>query len=457
MAKQFFESVNPASEQALGQIAAIDDAAIEQILRVAAAQSGSWADTPVDERAALLGRIADALDAQRDDLGALITREMGKKIVEARAEVEKCAWVCRYYAEHAAAFLADEEIPSDAARSLVAFQPLGPVLAVMPWNFPFWQVFRFAAPALAAGNVGLLKHASNVMGCAQAIEQVIRDAGAPQGLFSNLPIGSGQVAAVVDDPRVAAVTLTGSEPAGRAVAGRAGAALKKSVLELGGSDPFVVLEDADMEAAVAKAVQSRFMNAGQSCIAAKRFILAGDAAETFLERFVAAVEALEPGDPMDEATQLAPMARPDLRDELHAQVEDAVEKGASLLTGGRPLERRGYYYAPTVLADIQPGMRGYTEELFGPVAAVYRVADEAEALEVANATDFGLGGSVWTGDRERGLALARRMQCGCAFVNELVKSDPRLPFGGVKSSGYGRELSLLGIREFVNAKSIWVD
>jgi succinate-semialdehyde dehydrogenase/glutarate-semialdehyde dehydrogenase len=457
MAKQYFESVNPASEQTIGQIAVINDAAIEQILTVAASQSAAWAATPVAERAALLGRIADALDAQRETLAALITREMGKKIAESRAEVEKCAWVCRYYAEHAATFLADEEIASDAARSLVAYQPLGALLAVMPWNFPFWQVFRFAAPALAAGNVGLLKHASNVMGCAQAIEKLIHEAGAPQGVFTSLPIPSDRVAEVVDDPRVAAVTLTGSEPAGRAVAGRAGAALKKSVLELGGSDPFVVLEDADIETAVAKAVQSRFMNAGQSCIAAKRFILVGGAGEAFLSRFVDAVAALRPGDPMDEDTDLAPLARADLRDQLHAQVEDAVGKGASLLTGGQPLERRGYYYAPTVLADIRPGMRAFDEELFGPVAAVYRVADEAEALELANATDFGLGGSVWTAGRERGLAFARRMQCGCAFVNELVKSDPRLPFGGVKSSGYGRELAVLGIREFVNAKSIWVD
>lgn len=457
MSQAVFESINPANGDRAPAIPAMDADHLEQALADAALQATRWAGTPIGERTALLSRLADRLQAERDELADLITREMGKLAGEARAEVEKCAAGCRYYAEHAPAFLADEEIASDAGRSLVVHQPLGPVLAVMPWNFPLWQVFRFAAPAIAAGNVALLKHASNVQGCAAAIQGVFDRAGAPPGLFTNLPIDSSRVAAVIDDPRIKAVTLTGSEPAGRAVAGQAGKALKKTVLELGGSDPFVVLPDADLEHTVAKAVQSRFMNAGQSCIAAKRFILVEAVADAFLERFVARVAALKPGDPSDPASELAPMARADLRDDLHEQVRDALDKGATLLTGGHALDGPGCYYAPTVLSGVTPAMRAYREELFGPVAVVYRVPDEEAALALANDTDFGLGGSVWTSDRERGLAFARRLQCGCAFVNELVKSDPRLPFGGIKASGYGRELSMLGIREFVNSKTIWID
>jgi succinate-semialdehyde dehydrogenase/glutarate-semialdehyde dehydrogenase len=352
--------------------------------------------------------------------------------------------------------LADERIETDARESFVAHQPLGVILAVMPWNFPLWQVFRFAAPAVAAGNVGLLKHASNVMQCSEAIEGVFHRAGAPQGLFTQLPIRASQVADLINDARVSAVTLTGSEPAGRAVAAEAGKALKKSVLELGGSDPFIVLDDADLELAVAKAVQSRFMNAGQSCIAAKRFIVVDEIAEAFEGRLVDAAKRLRPGNPSDAATTLAPLARADLRDEIHAQVMDAVGKGARLLTGGRAVEGPGFFYRPTVLADITPQMRAYREELFGPVACLFRVRDETEAVQLANDSEFGLGGSVWTQDPERGVAVARRLECGCAFVNELVKSDPRLPFGGIKLSGYGRELSRHGIREFVNIKTVWV-
>ena len=457
MSAEVMQSINPMNAEVFSETKVLEDGAIEQALETAAQQVRTWSETRLEERAALLRALADELDAGRDGLAGVITAEMGKLKTEARAEVEKCAWVCRYYADHAEAFLADEAIDSDAGRSLVAYQPLGAVLAVMPWNFPLWQVFRFVAPAVAAGNVALLKHASNVMLCAQAIADVFGRAGAPAGLFTHLAIRSEQVAALIGDQRIQAVTLTGSEPAGRAVAAEAGKALKKSVLELGGSDPFVVLEDADLDQAVGKAVTSRFMNAGQSCIAAKRFIVVDAVADAFEERFVQAVEALQSGDPNDDATTLAPMARADLRDEIDDQVHDAAQHGARILTGGGPVEGPGYFYRPTVIAGLDRAMRVYREEVFGPVACLLRAADEQEALTLANDSTFGLGGSVWTQDRERGLAFARRLACGCAFVNELVKSDPRLPFGGIKRSGYGRELCRHGLREFVNAKTIWVD
>lgn len=452
-----FESTNPATGERIGVEQGLDTDGIERAVAAASDCAVTWSQTGFAERGTLLKALADRLDGDRERLAGLVTAEMGKLRREALAEVDKCAWVCRFYADHAERFLADEDVITDARRSIVAYQPLGPVLAVMPWNFPLWQVFRFAAPAVAAGNVALVKHASNVMQCGAAIAGLFRAAGAPDGLYTHLPITGGQVGAVIDDPRVRAVTLTGSGPAGSAVAGRAGAALKKSVLELGGSDPFVVLEDADLDLAVAKGVASRFMNAGQSCIAAKRFIVVDAVADAFEQRFIDAVASLRVGDPADDSTSLAPMARPDLRDALHDQVQDAVARGARLLTGGHALEGPGYFYAPTVLSGVVPGMRAYREELFGPAAAITRVADEAEAVAVANDSELGLGGSVWTRDRDRGLAVARRLECGCAFVNELVKSDPRLPFGGVKASGYGRELAAPGIREFVNVKTIWVD
>jgi succinate-semialdehyde dehydrogenase / glutarate-semialdehyde dehydrogenase len=452
-----FESINPATGERIAATQGLDGDGIEQALATAARCATRWAQTGFPERGALLQAVADGLDDQRERLAGLVTAEMGKLRREALAEVDKCAWVCRFYADHAETFLADEDVITDARCSLVAYQPLGPVLAVMPWNFPLWQVLRFAAPAIAAGNVGLVKHASNVMQCSAAIAELFRAAGAPEGLYTHLPITGDQVGPVIDDPRIRAVTLTGSAPAGSAVAGRAGAALKKSVLELGGSDPFVVLDDADLELAVTRGVTSRFMNAGQSCIAAKRFIVVDAVANAFEQRFVDAVASLRAGDPTDESTTLAPMARPDLRDEIDAQVQDAAARGARLLTGGHALEGPGFFYAPTVLSGVAPDMRAYREELFGPAASIIRVADEAEAVAVANDSDFGLGGSVWTRDSERGLAVARRLECGCAFVNELVKSDPRLPFGGVKGSGYGRELAAQGIREFVNVKTVWVD
>ena len=455
--RHVFESVNPFNGRQVGTTSAFDSQQIECAITVAHRCATAWAQSPHDQRRALLLAVADQLDERRDELARLITLEMGKLVGEASAEVEKCAWVCRFYAEHGAAFLADELVESDAARSRVVYQPLGIVLAVMPWNFPFWQVFRFAAPAIAAGNVCLLKHASNVMLCAQAIEDVFHQAGAPEGLFTHLPLRAQSVAALIADERVKAVTLTGSDSAGRAVAGEAGARLKKSVLELGGSDPFIVLDDADLDLAVSKAVKSRFMNAGQSCIAAKRFIVTAPVAEAFEARLVSAVAALQPGDPTDPATTLAPMARGDLRDELHEQVCDALSQGARLVCGGRKVDGDGFFYAPTILSAITPAMRAYREELFGPVACLFRVADETEAIEIANDTHFGLGGSVWSRDRERATAVARQLACGCAFVNELVKSDPRLPFGGVKQSGYARELSRQGIREFVNIKTLWVE
>ena len=452
-----FESINPATGEVFATTRALSDDDLERSIAQSARQARLWAQSGFPDRRALLEAVAEQLEKERDRLARLMTAEMGKLGNEAEAEVDKCAWVCRYYAEHGEAFLADEILETGAQRSMVAHQPLGTVLAVMPWNFPLWQVFRFAAPAVAAGNVGLLKHASNVMLCSEAIEDIFHRAGAPRGLFTQLPIKSSKVADLIKDSRIAAVTLTGSEPAGRAVAGQAGKALKKSVLELGGSDPFIVLEDADLNLAVKKAVQSRYMNAGQSCIAAKRFIVVEEIADVFEQKLTEAVADLRPGDPNDNDTTLAPMARADLRDEIHAQVEDAIENGAKLMTGGEVVDGPGFFYQPTVLSGITPEMRAYREELFGPVASLFRVEDEAQALRLANDSEFGLGGSVWTEDRERGVAAARQLECGCAFVNELVKSDPRVPFGGVKISGYGRELSRHGIREFVNIKTIWVE
>ncbi len=451
-----FESVNPVDGKVWETIDIFTHEELEAALAQAHAAVSGWRKTSFAIRRELMSRAAQVLRDRSGEFSQLITREMGKPIKESRAEIEKSALGCEYYAEHAEGFLADELIESDASRSLVAYQPVGTVLAIMPWNFPFWQVFRFAAPALMAGNTGLLKHASNVPRCALAIESVFAEAGFPAGVFRSLMIPSPRVAEVIEDPRVHAVTLTGSEPAGRQVAATAGAQVKKSVLELGGSDPFVVLEDADLDLAVENAVASRFLNAGQSCIAAKRFIPVDEIADEFVKRFKDAVEALVIGDPQDEQTQIGPMARVDLRDELHQQVVDSLAAGAKGVTGCNPEAGNGAYYQPSILDQVKPGIRAYSEELFGPVAIVIRAEDEADAIRIANDTDFGLGGSVWTQDSARGEAVARQLECGCAFVNGLVKSDPRLPFGGVKNSGYGRELSHHGIHEFVNAKTIWI-
>ena len=451
-----FKSVNPLDGTTLAEVDSFTPVALETALYEASQAAPAWSATPIAERGVLLQHAAAVLRDHAEEFARLMTLEMGKPIAEARAEIEKSARGCEYYAAEGAGFLEDEVIASDAGRSLVTYQPLGTVLAVMPWNFPFWQVFRFAAPALVAGNTGLLKHASNVPQCAQAIETVFLEAGFPQGVFRTLMIPSSQVAAVIEDVRVHAVTLTGSEPAGRQVAATAGSQVKKSVLELGGSDPFIVLEDADLELAVEQAVVSRFLNTGQSCIAAKRFIVVDAIAAEFVARFKTAVEAISMGDPLDETNRLGPMARIDLRDELHEQVVDSLTQGAVAVTGCNPEAGSGAFYQPSIIDHVKPGVRAYREELFGPVATVIRAADEAEAVHIANDTDFGLGGSVWTQDAERGERIARQLQCGCAFVNGMVKSDPRLPFGGVKNSGYGRELSRLGIHEFVNAKTIWI-
>jgi succinate-semialdehyde dehydrogenase/glutarate-semialdehyde dehydrogenase len=451
-----FKSINPATGEAVAQHPAASEAHIEQALARAAAAAVEWAALPVAERSRLLRAAAAVLRERNESLARLITLEMGKLLREARAEVEKCATVLEFYAQEGPAWIADEPVGTDASRSYVSYAPLGTILAVMPWNFPFWQVFRFAAPALVAGNTALLKHAANVHLCALAIQEVFDAAGFPPGVFQNLLIGAERVAGVIHDPRVHAVSLTGSEAAGRKVAAVAGAALKKSVMELGGSDPFVVLADADLDFTIPEAVRARFTNAGQTCIAGKRFIVAEAIADEFVARLRGAIEQLRPGDPLDDGTTLAPLARADQREALHRQVTASVAAGARLVTGGGPLDRPGFFYAPTLLDRVVPGMPAYHEELFGPVALVLRARDETEALRLANDTPFGLGGSVWTRDSARGESLVRQIECGCAFVNGVVKSDPRLPFGGVKASGFGRELSHFGLREFVNARTVWV-
>jgi succinate-semialdehyde dehydrogenase/glutarate-semialdehyde dehydrogenase len=415
-----------------------------------------WRRTPSEERAALLRSAAVQLRAKSDEYAALMAREMGKPIAQGKAEVEKSAWVCEYYADNGARFLAREHIDTDASSSFVTFPPLGVVLAIMPWNFPFWQVLRFAAPSLMAGNGAVLKHASNVMGCALAIEAVFREAGFPEDLFRTLLVGSGAVQGIIEAPQVAAVTLTGSGPAGRAVAALAGAQLKKTVLELGGSDPYVVLEDADLGAAAETCANSRLINSGQSCIAAKRFIVVETVRDEFLEHFVEQMRAKVVGDPF-EAVDVGPQARHDLRDDLHRQVTASIEGGARVLLGAEVPDGEGAFYPPTVLTDVAPGTPAYDEELFGPVAAVITARDEQEAIRIANDSAFGLGAAVFTRDVARGERLAaEHLEAGSCFVNAFVKSDPRLPFGGIKESGYGRELALFGIREFVNVKTVWV-
>lgn len=417
----------------------------------------AWRRLSFAERAKPMRAAAAILRRDAADFAALMAREMGKPVKDGVAEIGKCAGACEFFAENAARFLEAESIPTEARKSFVTFQPLGVVLAVMPWNFPFWQVFRFAAPALMAGNAGVLKHASNVPGSALAIEQVFKEAEFPPNLFRTLMIGSREVEAVIAHPRVAAVTLTGSTGAGRAVARKAGEMLKKTVLELGGSDPYLVLGDADLDLAAKVCAKGRMVNGGQSCIAAKRFIVVDSVRKDFEARFLKAMAAVKMGDPMQEDTQLGPQARHDLRDELHAQVEKSIAKGATLLLGGKIPEGPGAFYPPTVLTDVKPGMPAYEEELFGPVAAVIPVANEAEAIAAANDSVFGLGAAVLTQDLARGETIAAQfIDSGCVFVNEAVRSDQRMPFGGVKESGYGRELSAYGIREFVNIKSVYI-
>ncbi|MGH7336843.1 MAG: NAD-dependent succinate-semialdehyde dehydrogenase, partial [Myxococcota bacterium] len=405
---------------------------------------------------ARLAAVADRLEADKARLAETMTLEMGKPIGASIGEIEKCAWACRHYAERAAELLAPERVATDAGESYVRYEPLGTILAVMPWNFPFWQVVRFAAPALVAGNVALLKHASNVPQSALAIEELFSSAGFPEGVFRALLIGAGEVERLIDDPRVAAVTLTGSEGAGAAVGGRAGSRIKKCVLELGGSDPFVVLPSADLEAAAATAVKARTINNGQSCIAAKRFVVHEAVYDVFVARLVVGMAALRIGDPMDPATEIGPLATPALRDELAAQVERSVAAGAKRLLGGHRLDGPGNFYAPTVLAQPVRGTPAWDEELFGPVAVVFRVRDLDEAIAVANDSSFGLGASAWTHDEAEQQRLIEAIEAGSVFVNGMVKSDPRLPFGGIKRSGFGRELSVHGLREFTNVKTVWI-
>ncbi|HHJ52243.1 MAG TPA: NAD-dependent succinate-semialdehyde dehydrogenase [Caldithrix abyssi] len=450
------KAINPATGQLIREYDEHSLTEVEQIIDQVDETFRAWRQTDFTRRRRLMHRAADVLRRDKEKLARLITVEMGKVIKEARAEVEKCAWVCDYYADHAERFLADEVIESDASKSFVAFEPLGVILAVMPWNFPFWQVFRFAAPALMAGNAAVLKHASNVPGCALAIEEVFQKAGFPEHLFRTLMIGSDKVEQVIRNPKVKAATLTGSEPAGSKVAAIAGSEIKKTVLELGGSDPFIVLEDADIPACVVTASQARMINAGQSCIAAKRFIVVESRVAEFEQQQTAIMKAMKIGDPLLEETQAGPLAREDLLEELHAQVTQSIEKGARLLTGGRKADGPGYFYLPTVLADVKKGMAVYDQETFGPVSAIIPVKDEKEAIRVANDSEFGLGGSVWSRNIERAVAVARQIESGAVFVNGMTKSDPRLPFGGVKKSGYGRELSHYGIKEFVNIKTIWI-
>jgi len=402
-------------------------------------------------------RAAELLRERSEQYGRIITTEMGKTLASAKGEVEKCAWVCDYYAEQAEHMLSEEPVKTEASESFITFQPLGVILAVMPWNFPFWQVFRFAAPALMAGNTVLLKHASNVPGSALAIQDVFRDAGFPEKTFQTLLVRASMVDGLLEHKHVAAATLTGSGPAGSALASKAGSMLKKTVLELGGSDPYIVLEDADIAAAATTCVNSRLINGGQSCIAAKRFIVVESVLEPFIEQFVEGMKQAVMDDPMREGTTLGPMAREDLRNELHDQVERSIRGGAELLLGGTVPERAGAWYPPTVLTGVRPGMAAFDEELFGPVAAICPARDESDAVALANQSKFGLGAAVFTGDTKRGRRIAAdELEAGCCFVNEFVKSDPRLPFGGIKASGYGRELSYPGIREFTNMKTVYV-
>jgi succinate-semialdehyde dehydrogenase/glutarate-semialdehyde dehydrogenase len=450
-------SVNPTTGKILREYSETKAEAVEAALEAAHRAFLAWREADFSERARVLRSAAALLRMEREDLARLMALEMGKPLRQGRAEAEKCAWVCEFYAENAAGFLAPEIKATDASRSFVSFRPLGTVLAIMPWNFPFWQVFRFAAPALMAGNAAVLKHASNVSGCALAIEEVFARAGAPGGLFRTLLLPGSRVIPLIAHPRIVAVTLTGSTEAGRSVAAAAGRALKKSVLELGGSDPYVVLEDADLDVAARACVEARVVNSGQSCIAGKRFVVVDAVRDAFLERFVRGMREKIVGDPLDERTDVGPQARRDLRDELHGQVLRSVELGARAILGGRVPSGPGAFYPPSVLTDVRPGMPAYDEEIFGPVAAVIAARDEDDALRLANDSTFGLGAAVFTRDAARGERIAEiRLEAGACFVNTFVRSDPRLPFGGVKASGYGRELSAFGIREFVNVKTVYV-
>ena len=451
------QSVNPKNNQLIQSFEAHTDAYVQAAVERADSEFQQWKNSSFEHRAKRFNVLADVLETKKESLAEIMTNEMGKLISEGVAEVEKCALVCRYYADNAEKFLKDELLKSDHSKAFISYHPLGTILAVMPWNFPLWQVFRFAAPTLMAGNVGLLKHASNVQLSAQAIEDAFVEAGFPNGAFQNLRISSDKVEGLINDDRVKAVTLTGSEAAGGAVAGLAGSKIKKSVLELGGSDPFIVLEDVDMDFAIRNAVKARMRNCGQSCIAAKRFIVVERVYDEFVNKFKSFLQAMTLGDPSDAMTTIGPMASEDLANEVLKQVEESVAKGAKIVLGGKRPDREGAYFEPTILADLKSGMPAYEDELFGPVASVFKVKGDEEAIALANASKFGLGASIWTKDIERGEMMARKIESGGVFVNHMVSSDPRLPFGGIKTSGFGRELSHLGIREFVNIKTIAID
>jgi succinate-semialdehyde dehydrogenase / glutarate-semialdehyde dehydrogenase len=449
-------TTNPASGELLKSFEPLTPIQIEHKLQLATDAFQSHRRTSFADRARMMLRAADILQKEKEDCARLMTLEMGKTLQSAVAEASKCATGCRFYAENAERFLADEIVETGAKRSFIRYQPLGPILAIMPWNFPFWQVFRFVAPALMAGNVGLLKHASNVPQCALKIEDIIRRAGFPQGVFQTLLIGSGAVDVILNDPRVAAATLTGSEQAGIQVGVSAAKRIKKVVLELGGSDPFIVMPSADLEVAVATAVEARIQNNGQSCIAAKRFIVADSIADDFERKFVTRMQGLQIGDPFDEKTQLGPLANADAVTSLDADVQKTIAAGARLLTGGYSLKRPGNFYAPTVLTDIPKNSPAYQEEFFGPVASIFRVKSMDEAIQLANDSRFGLGASAWTNDPGETERFVNELEAGMVFLNKMVASDPRVPFGGVKHSGHGRELSVHGIREFVNIKTVWL-
>ena len=450
-------SINPATGETLKTFESLTETQIDEKLQRAAETFATYRLISLAEREAWMLRAAEILESEKDDFARLMTIEMGKPIKGAVGEAEKCAWVCRYYAETAKLHLAEQFVDTNAASSFVRFQPLGPVLAVMPWNFPFWQVFRFAAPALMAGNVGLLKHASNVPQCALAIEDIFRRAGFPEGAFQTLLIGSAEVTAILEDSRVVAATLTGSEPAGRSVAAIAGKQIKKMVLELGGSDPFIVMPSADIAEAATTAVKARTINNGQSCIAAKRFIVAADIYDEFERRFVEEMKALSVGDPLDETNDIGPLATEQILKDVDEQVKASVAAGAIVLTGGKKIDRDGNYYEPTVLVSIPLASPVSCEEVFGPVAMLFRVNNIDEAIDLANSTSFGLGAAAWTNDDAEQTRFIDELQAGCVFINSMVASDPRLPFGGIKNSGFGRELGEFGIREFVNIKTVSIN
>ncbi len=450
------QTINPATGKLIKTYEEFPDSKIDSIIEEVHSAFLSWRSTGFSVRAELMNNAASVLRRNKEEYAGMMTTEMGKPLTQSIAEVEKCAWVCEYYAENAESILSNEYVKTDASESFVRFDPLGVILAVMPWNFPMWQVFRFAAPALMAGNAGILKHASNVPQTALAIEKIFREAGFPENLFRTLLIGPQKVDNVIKNPEVKAATLTGSEYAGSKVAGLSGKMLKKTVMELGGSDPFIVFPDADLDEAINTAVTARLINNGQSCIAAKRFIVVESIAGEFEKKFTERMNSVKTGDPVNENTQLGPLAREDLLLELDGQVKKSVEMGAKILTGGERLPGEGFYYPATVLTGVKKGMPAYDEELFGPVAAVIRAKDEEEAIGIANDSEFGLGASLWTTDIEKAKSLAQEIEAGSVFINGLVKSDPRLPFGGIKKSGYGRELSHYGIKEFVNIKTVWI-